>query len=162
MNSTSMNYIELFKQYETELSAVKDKYRPLLLAAKEELLLAANEEIALHCTWDVIKEEDRYCIYNSRLELINSEYSMPIEHKTHIQITTIATLKSRLLNTALTVEDVNGKYYIVTCYKYGIIIHVRNNVFKIKYDSRDSGSFEYTISKKNLCDILEKLTEICS
>jgi hypothetical protein len=85
---------------------------------------------------------------------------MIIEYKTHIQIKNIDVLKNNL-NTAITLDDTDRVYYIVEAKDdmYDIRIKVRNNIFKIRYDSY-SGSFEDTISLKNLCDILEKLIEI--
>ena len=150
---------ELFQQYKNEMSAVKDKYENEVSAIKDKykpLLLAAIPD-----TWDVIKNHDGrcdYCIYNASLKELNRKHSMSILNKEDIQIKNIATLK-KLLNTA---DNAYGLYYIVgntQIGSYDIRIKGCNNVFKIQYDAY-SHSFEDTISKKNLCDILEKLIEI--
>ena len=155
-----MKYNEILQQYENELSALNQKYEPLLLAAKWE--------VASQSTWEVIqnpKKEYQYCIWNNGLYLINDSrhsihrrHSMPIERRRDVQIKEITLLLHRL-----TVEEdvVDGEYCIVSHDGYNIRITIHNNLFKLKYDDY-GGHIEHTISLKNLCDILEKLLELCS
>lgn len=151
--------MDLIQQYENEMSALKEKYENEMSVVKqnfEPLLLAAIPD-----TWDVIKTgKYSHCIYNACLKRLNRKHSMIIEYKTHFQIKNIDALQN-YLNTAITLDDVDRVFYIVEAsdYMYDIRIKVRNNVFTIRYDSY-LGSFEDTISLKNLCDILEKLKEI--
>ena len=142
-----------------ELSALNQKYEPHLLAAKEEV----NSQ----STWEVIqnpRNEYQYCIWNNGLYLINDSrdsihrrHSMPIERRTDVRIKEITQLLHRL-----TVEDVvDGEYRIVDHEDYNIRITIHNNLFKLNYEDYMC-FYKHSISKKNLCEILEKLVEICS